>query len=807
MRRSWEECAWNDPAATPVLLTRWQELALWEEAIRSAPHDILLNAHSTARAASQAWQRIHAWEAPLDAAAFEQSEDCASFAQWMSRVRGRLAGRGWITSAELPGALHKRLAFGTWGPDAAAPPVLFGFDEIAPADRRLFEALGAAELPAPTQASEKWSAVCHDSADELTRAALWARGKLEKHPDARIGIAIPGLASAAGIAERIFDDVLHPGYGFERGARAFEIIPGATLAESSMIATALLILRLIDGVPREEAAMLWRSPFLQLDAEEGAKLDLELRRARVDRVSWRTGLVERRFPELAEALVNSRDRARPSKRSEEFASLLSRAGWPGPRALTAAEAQAAEAWKDLLSEFARLDNVMDSVSRDRAIVQLQRMAEAVRLPPERGYAPVQILDVADTAGLRFDALWIAGLHAGAWPRRVQPNPFLPLSLQRAAGMPGSSADREFAFAQGVTARLLASAAEVVCSYPAHAAAAGKSEDQQASPLISHFPLLPETFAQADTALHRVFTRAPELEPRPVDENLSLPPGTDSRGGSRVLADQSACPFRAFAVHRLRAKEMDEPEVGLSPLDRGSLAHRVLELLWVELGTSERLRALSPDELDGVVRSATQLALEGYFARHDPSPALAAFRALEQDRLQRLMHRWLEFEKTRRPFDTIHNELERVVPVGGLVLKLRVDRIDRYADGTHAIVDYKTSKKDLKPGMWGGARPEEPQLPLYAVTSGVTVSEVAFAQIATASQAWIKEDGPALQQLLPQWNDVVHQLAADFLNGRAEVDPREKPSPCDLCKLHALCRIHERKRLIRENADSAEENDE
>ena len=117
VRRLWEECAWNDPAATPVLLTRWQELALWEEAIqwteRATEHAILLNAHSTARAAAEAWQLLHAWEGPLDTTAFERSGDATAFAAWMKRVQKRLAEHGWITAAELPGALHQRLALGT----------------------------------------------------------------------------------------------------------------------------------------------------------------------------------------------------------------------------------------------------------------------------------------------------------------------------------------------------------------------------------------------------------------------------------------------------------------------------------------------------------------------------------------------------------------------------------------------------------------------------------------------------------------------------------------------------------------------
>jgi hypothetical protein len=55
-------------------------------------------------------------------------------------------------------------------------------------------------------------------------------------------------------------------------------------------------------------------------------------------------------------------------------------------------------------------------------------------------------------------------------------------------------------------------------------------------------------------------------------------------------------------------------------------------------------------------------------------------------------------------------------------------------------------------------------------------------------------GAELQEQLPQWDRVVRRLAGDFLSGRAEVDPREKPNPCELCKLHALCRVRELRRM-------------
>jgi hypothetical protein len=48
-----------------------------------------------------------------------------------------------------------------------------------------------------------------------------------------------------------------------------------------------------------------------------------------------------------------------------------------------------------------------------------------------------------------------------------------------------------------------------------------------------------------------------------------------------------------------------------------------------------------------------------------------------------------------------------------------------------------------------------------------------------------EDWPAQ---LAAWRSVIERLAADFVAGRAPVDPLR--SACGTCHLHALCRIDE-----------------
>ena len=106
---------------------------------------VLLDLPATVSAAAQAWSLVHAWEARCDVAEFRGLRDPEAFLEWMLAVERKLHDNGWITASQLPRALLDRVTAGT-----LAPGALFhaGFDELTPADRRLFEACRAQPWPA-----------------------------------------------------------------------------------------------------------------------------------------------------------------------------------------------------------------------------------------------------------------------------------------------------------------------------------------------------------------------------------------------------------------------------------------------------------------------------------------------------------------------------------------------------------------------------------------------------------------------------------------------------------------------------------
>jgi probable DNA repair protein len=788
LERAWQECAYRDPFNTPVLLSATQEEALWEQSIAaSSATDVLLDLPATVSAAAQAWSLVHAWEARCDAAEFRGLHDPDAYLGWMQVVEGKLRENGWITANQLPRALLDRVAAG-----AMVPGALFhaGFDELSPADRRLFEACRAQEWNAgSTNAQQQRHRVgLRDSAEELMRAAAWARRKLEAHPEARIGVIVRGLAGLSAATERIFDDVFHGWLDFAHDTAAtFHISAGAPSSEIPLIGEALLILGLKSGLRIGEAGMLLRSPFLGIDKAKASRLYSDLRRQGIEKLSFDIEAVHRAFPSLAKAADELREHQHPSEWSAAFSKLLQRAGWPGERPLNPAEHQTVEHWKNLLSELAALDVVLPRMTYEQALQRLRRIAHDRRFAPRDEGAPVQIMDLLEAAGSEFDALWIGGLHGGVWPEAPRPNPFLPLSLQRSTGMPHSSPERELAYARRVTERLLASATEVVCSYPLFSG----EEKLRVSPLVEMLPeALPEVSGSGvffESPLRRIFAAAVPLEIQPLGQAPALAPGALQSGGMRVLVDQAACPFRAFATHRLRAREYDPPDIGISPSERGTVAHLALEYFWRDVGSQRELLARPAEEIREAIERSVSAALDSSLSRRQRNTSLERSRALEQDRLRLLLAEWLAVERTRPDFEVVEREAPRRVDAGGVQLDLKVDRIDRMPSGKYVVLDYKTSD-NLKVDDWDGERPDAPQLPLYVVKSGRDVEGVYYAKLVPHDTELLGHEGEALAWRVPEWARVVDQLGASFLRGDAAVDPKYAGKTCELCDLHSLCRI-------------------
>ncbi len=828
LRQLWDAASWLAPDA-PLLLDARQADVLWRKIIERESA-ALLQAAASARLAQEAWQTVQDACVTLPFDALECNEDVLRFQAWAQEFTAECARHGWLDEARLPQQVTEALTTGQIAPPARV--LLLGFEEWRPRQQALLQALRSCGTDVVLVEPQSDGVVAGrggvrvalaDAAGEDEAAARWVRARLQADPAARLAIIAPDLRTRRARLARLLDAQLAPQRLLPSGQdvpRAWNMSLGAALREHGMVQAALLVFAL--GDERLDLARLGqalRSPFLAGGAgerEARAMLDARLRTGgelAISNVYVRAQAEEQACPrfarsleQLAEARHAQVSRQSPVAWAEALREELRLAGWPGDGALSSEDFQLRQAWLDTLQSLGRLELVQARMSRSEALAHLRALAAETPFQPEAVTdAPVQVLGPLEALGLHFDGVWLLGMHHEQWPQQVRPSPFLPMRLQVRLEMPHASPARELAYARRISARLLDLAAEVIVSH----AQQEEGRELEPSPLFVGLAEVALTdIPQADIPLPSAWS----LEGAVVEKMAfvqdadapSLIAGTQVKGGARVLQLQSDCPFRACAELRLGAQALETPDLGPDARLRGEALHAVMERVWGELGTQAALLALDEAACKALVERHARAAMDE-LAHKRRSLWPVRLQDLEVARLSELVSAWLVLERERPPFVVEARESTQLIEIGGLQLKVKIDRIDRLSGGVNdaagcrLILDYKTGA--AKPADWAGERPAAPQLPLYAVSTAQTCA-LAFAQVRAGDMAFsglqdAQGADAGLNAVEGEWDavladywHVLETLAENFRLGHAEVDPRQ-PSICTHCDLGLLCRIHER----------------
>jgi len=661
---------------------------------------------------------------------------------------------------------------------------------------------------------------CADPLEEFAAAANWARSRLERDPQARLYIVVPRLAHYRDDVARIFDEALTPRRIVDPNIEAAtDMEGGQPLARYAVPALRLSILAALTGrtSTSEFARLLESAAFADQDRAARARLAATLRADAVRRLGmaeWLSVLarVTCRVPGDEAVLQVIRERllrahrllsgdgvgsagaASWAARLQESLGALAQGGAP---AANSAQQQVDEQWQRFIEQFAAAERWQRSESANAAVGLLSAMAERQYFAPSRGEVPVTITRTLDHPVVYYDGIWVCGLQSDTWPAAQRWDPFVPWSLQRAAGIPAASSRGQSELARAAMQRWASATDELVYSFAHHD---GETELQPSALLAELPPLEQGTFislaARMRVTSEPLVEQIDDVRGLPWPEDLPLP------GGANALIDQDACGFRAYANRRLLGREDDEAEHGISALTRGSFLHRVLQHLWGALGDSARLARLDEEALAGTLQQALELAVDELLAPEQQDSARRRIIEREQRRAARIIRVLLDNERLRPAFEVILREHEVKPRLGQAQLALRIDRVDRIlsANGTHAlaVIDYKSGKH--RSVVFGGERIEAIQLWLYAIAleSIETLPVAALANLHLASAGpryvglathaqWLPE--LAVSDEWSSWREQARlrltELAAEFLAGFAQVQPSRRA--CEHCELAGLCR--------------------
>jgi ATP-dependent helicase/nuclease subunit B len=816
-----------------LLLNAAQEHSVWRELItEDAASGGYGSVDALAELAQSGWALAASYEVVSKLRGAATTHDSRVFAEWAEGFGRRCKARGYLSAALLEEALAEHARAGRPGVREALWVV--GFEAMTPSQASLLEALRDAgvEVQKHALAREREEGVvraavtAHREREELQVAVDWIRGFVAERQAAGLGasvaVVVPQVDEVRAELEEVLRERLAPELEWveaDLSGRPWAFAGGEPLASVTMVADALTLARWAEGaLLLERVSALLRSPYVGANAS-GEELEAS---ARFDVGTLRRTLRLRSEISIAAVVELLRqDEARHGRallpwvrdvqttvlRAGELSAarsyaewmefvreLLRAANWPGERQLNAYESEAARAWDGVLDAVATLDFAGRRVPFSAALHALDLQTQKMAFAAESAEAPVQLMGMAAAEGSVFDAVVLLRATDNQLPAAERVHPLIGWALQRSLRMPGSSAAVTAESARRKMASLLERSGSVVVT----AAAEDHDGKLRGSPMVEEFGI--ERVDVASLVPGREEAVAVAMDMVQDDEPIPALTTNEVKGGAKVLQLQAACGFLAFATLRLRATEVERGELGLDAGESGSLLHRALQGFWNEVRSQERLKAMDWAERDALLTKAIEAALPRRLKTE--SEWDAAYVGLQKERLRTVLQQWLGEELKRGPFTIVDSEHAQAVTVGPLTLDVRFDRIDRLEDGGFFLVDYKTGYA-ADPKQWEGERPDEPQLPLYALLNEEhELRGMAFAKVrAGREMKWAgyqaeegilpgksKNNVRDLATLMDEWRVTLTQLAVDFAEGKADVRPKSYAVNCVRCAQRLLCRL-------------------
>ena len=343
--------------------------------------------------------------------------------------------------------------------------------------------------------------------------------------------------------------------------------------------------------------------------------------------------------------------------------LAGEAAWRGPDGRLAA---------DLLTKLEGSPDALTlAVLPEDIVPTLRGLMDAIPVRrPYGGHPRISIWGLIEARLQKADLMILGGMNEGVWPSLPSPDPWLAPQIRRALGLPGLDlrtglAAHDFMGALGAPRVLLTRArrdsrSPTIASrlwLRLQAMTGGLTRDQRL-----------ERLAMALDASEEVAPAGRPAPRPPIDARPKRIAVTDL---DRLRADPFA--FYAKAILKLRPEEPVDAEHHAAW--KGTAVHEVLEA-WFR-----------NDDCDPAKLKARA---EAMLADETIHPML---RALWSPRLMEAID-WIEAETAKDMEDgrspVIAEEFGQA-EIAGVTLYGKVDRIDRLADGTLAIVDYKTGQ--------------------------------------------------------------------------------------------------------------------
>lgn len=441
------------------------------------------------------------------------------------------------------------------------------------------------------------------------------------------------------------------------------------------------------------------------------------------------------------------------------------------------QGDAGEAAAKFLHDLHSVSGDMPHIGGDEYLNLLLTLFKGQMIRPQYGRHPrLSILGQLEARLYKTDMVILSGLNEGVWPAEAAGDPWMSRQMRVDFGLPSPENAMSLAGHDFIQA---AAAPEAIIT---------RAKKMDGAPTIPARWLL-----RMETVLAAVGLDMPTLQAShyakwvrqmdmpqdivPIERPAPNPPiAARPRKISVTNVEKWLCdPYEIYAKYILRLRKLDALEEPPSMADRGTIIHQVLEDFMRDHG--DRL----PENAEDILLQMGRDIFEEMALPEDVT-----------------IFWWSKFENMVRSYVTAEQKYRHETGAkpnllesqgqmqfhgahGPFTLTAKVDRIDLFADGTMAILDYKTG---LPASATKVACGQAPQLPLEAVIlenngfSGIQnkqVSDLIY---------WHMCDETKKMSAIPKKTEVTDMLADAYQAMQDLIDQFDLEETSYLCRPHA-----------------------
>ena len=278
-------------------------------------------------------------------------------------------------------------------------------------------------------------------------------------------------------------------------------------------------------------------------------------------------------------------------------------------------------------------------------------------------------------------------------------------------------------------------------------------------------------AAPDPRRLRVVAATPTPRPMPAGNALPL-----ERLSASSYGDLRACPYRFFALRQLGLQAADELEGELGKRDFGNWLHSLLCAFHEALKAAPTTDPLTRVAMINAAaeRATRKLALSD----SEFLPFAAAWGPVRDGYLT-----WLAGHEVKgASFEAAESWLE--MPLGALTLMGKIDRIDKQADGSLLLIDYKTEPRATTAQRIKDSG-EDTQLAFYAALMADDTLAAAYVNLGEKEPTRTYEQ----PEIVAQRDDLIDSILHDMtrIAKGAALPALGEGKACAYCAARGLCR--------------------